>query len=115
MIVIVILSEAKSLGRTESFRKLRVTTVVFLTLFLSFLLSACAGTPQPPDWVTGTRAAAYSDVQFLIGVGQADARPAAEERAYAAISRIFNAEVTGQSQNWDAYLSLVKKGDVQTH
>jgi len=114
MNVIVILSEAKNLGRTETLRKLRVTTLVFLTLFLSFLLSACAGTPQPPDWVTGTRAAAYSDVQFLIGVGQADARPAAEERAYAAISRIFKAEVTGQSQDWESYLSLEKKGDVQT-
>lgn len=82
-------------------------------VILAFLLSACAGTPQAPDWVTGTKAAAYPDKQFLIGVGQADSRPAAEERAYAAVSRIFKAEVTSQSQDWESYLSLEKKGDVQ--
>src|SRR5437899_1450093 len=87
---------------------------LIFVIVLAFSLSSCAGTPQPPDWVTGTRATAYSDAQFLIGVGQADARPVAEERAYAAISRIFKAEVTGQSQDWESYLSLEKKGDIQT-
>lgn len=82
-------------------------------LIFGFLLSACAGTPKPPDWVTGVKAAGYSDEQFLIGVGQADSRPVAEERAYAAVSRIFKAEVTSQSQDWESYLSLEKKGDVQ--
>ena len=106
------------MGSESSFLS-RLQRLVFLgrwtlTPFCLLLLSSCAGTPQPPDWVTGTRAAAYSDAQFLIGVGQADARPAAEERAYAAISRIFKAEVTGQSLDWESYLSLEKKGDVQT-
>ena len=82
-------------------------------LIFAFLLSACAGTPKPPDWVIGTKAAGYPDEQFLIGVGQADSRSAAEERAYAAVSRIFTAEVTSQSQDWESYLSLEKKGDVQ--
>lgn len=113
MNVNVILSEAKNLGRTETLRKLRVTTFVFLTLFISLLFTGCAGTPKPPDWVTGATAAGYPDGQFLIGVGQADSRPVAEERAYAAVSRIFNAEVTSQSQDWESYLSLEKKGDVQ--
>jgi hypothetical protein len=86
-----------------------------LSPFLIFacLLSACAGTPRPPDWVTGTKAAAYPDEQFLVGTGQADSRPVAEERAYAAVSRIFKAEVSSQSQDWESYLSLEKKGDVQ--
>jgi len=88
--------------------KLTLTPLCFL------LLSACAGAPKPPDWVTGTKAAAYPDEQFLIGVGQADSRPEAEERAYAAVSRIFRAEVTSQSQDWESYLTLEKKGDVQT-
>ncbi|TLY24995.1 MAG: hypothetical protein E6K64_05180 [Nitrospirae bacterium] len=82
-------------------------------LIFAFLLSACAGTPKPPDWVIGTKAAGYPDEQFLIGIGQADSRSAAEERAYAAVSRIFTAEVTSQSQDWESYLSLEKKGDVQ--
>src|SRR5438105_5127943 len=82
-------------------------------LIFAFLLSACAGTPKPPDWFIGTKAAGYPDEQFLIGIGQADSRSAAEERAYAAVSRIFTAEVTSQSQDWESYLSLEKKGDVQ--
>ena len=113
MNVNVILSEAKNLGRTETLRKLRVTTVIFLALFLSLPFTGCAGTPKPPDWVIGVKTAGYPDEQFLIGVGQADSRPVAEERAYAAVSRIFKAEVISQSQDWESYLSLEKKGDVQ--
>ncbi len=113
MNVNVILSEAKNLGRTETLLKLRVTTVIFLALFLSLLFTGCAGTPKPPDWVTGLKTAGYPDEQFLIGIGQADSRPVAEERAYAAVSRIFKAEVISQSQDWESYLSLEKKGDVQ--
>jgi hypothetical protein len=80
---------------------------------LLFVLSACAATPKPPDWVTGAKAAAYPDELFLIGAGQADSRPVAEARAYAAVSRIFKAEVSSLSQDWESYLSLEKKGNVQ--
>jgi len=82
-------------------------------LIFAFLLTGCAGTPKPPDWVTGLKTAGYPDERFLIGIGQADSRPVAEERAYAAVSRIFKAEVISQSQDWESYLSLEKKGDVQ--
>ncbi len=81
---------------------------------LLFVLAACAGTPKTPDWVTGAKAAAYPEDQYLIGVGQADSRPVAEERAYAAVSRIFKAEVTSQAKDWETYLSLERKGNVQT-
>lgn len=80
---------------------------------LAVLLTACAGTPKAPDWVEGTKAALYPDDQFLIGVGQSDARPVAEERAYAAVSRIFKAEVTSQAKDWESYLTLEKKGSMQ--
>ena len=86
-----------------------------LTPFLLFLvLAACATSPKVPDWVEGTKAAAYPDEQFLIGVGQADSKPVAEERAYAAVSRIFKAEVTSQAKDWETYLTLEKRGNVQT-
>lgn len=78
-----------------------------------FFLTACAGIAKAPDWVAGTKAAAYPDDQYLIGVGQASSRPAAEERAYAAVSRIFKAEVTSQAKDWESYLSLERKGRVQ--
>ncbi len=84
-----------------------------LLLFLPLPFTGCAGTAKPPDWVIGVKTVGYPDEQFLIGVGQADSRPVAEERAYAAVSRIFKAEVISQSQDWESYLSLEKKGDVQ--
>ena len=83
-------------------------------LILALLIAACVGTPKAPDWVEGTKAATYPDDQFLIGVGQADAKPAAEERAYAAVSRIFKAEVSSQAKDWESYLTLEKRGNVQT-
>jgi len=82
--------------------------------FILFFLAACASTPAAPDWVAGTKAAAYPDEQFLIGVGQADSKPVAEERAYAAVSRIFKAEVTSQAKDWESYLTLEKRGNVRT-
>ena len=88
-------------------------TMPILVLSLVWVLSACAGTPKAPDWVTGTKAAAYPDDQYLIGVGQAESRSVAEERAYAAISRIFKAEVSSQAKDWESYLSLESRGKVQ--
>lgn len=87
-----------------------------LTAFLivTLLVPACAGSPKTPDWITGTKAAAYPEDRYLIGVGQGSSRPVAEDRAYAAISRIFKAEVTSQAKDWESYLNLEKKGNVQT-
>ena len=88
-------------------------TVRRLALAMILLLAACAGAPMAPDWVEGTKAAAYPENQFLIGVGQAGSRPEAEERAYAAVSRIFKAEVNSQAKDWESYLTLERKGNVQ--
>lgn len=86
----------------------------FLAVAIGLLLASCADTPATPDWVRGTKAAAYPENQFLIGVGQAGSRPAAEERAYAAVSRIFKAEVTSQAKDWESYLMFERKGNAQT-
>jgi len=83
------------------------------SLSLLFILAACASSPKMPDWVEGTKAAAYPDDRYLIGVGQAGSRSVAEERAYAAVSRIFKAEVMSQAKDWESYLSLERKGSVQ--
>jgi hypothetical protein len=89
------------------------TKAIPVVLCLVFFLTACAGASKAPDWVSGTKAATYPDDQYLIGVGQASSRPVAEERAYAAVSRIFKAEVTSQAKDWESYLSLERKGKVQ--
>ena len=75
-----------------------------------FLLAACAGSSKAPDWVNGPKAAVYPDAQYMIGVGQGDSRAVAEQRAYAAVSRIFKADITSQSRDWETYLNLERRG-----
>ncbi len=81
---------------------------------LYLLLAACAGSSHAPDWVIGATASAYPDHQFLIGVGQGESRASAEQRAYAALARIFKADVTSETKDWESYLSLERKGSNRT-
>jgi len=88
--------------------------MMVLAVIFFLVLSACAASPAIPDWVTGTKASAYPDGQFLVGVGQAESRSVAEERAYAAMARIFKADVSSRAKDWESYLTLEKRGHVQT-
>lgn len=58
---------------------------------------------QKPDWIEGA-SRKYPDSQYLIGVGSGDTRQAAEDSAYAAISRIFHAEIGQMTQEWEKFL-----------
>jgi hypothetical protein len=49
-----------------------------------------------------------------MGVGQADSKPAATEQAYAAVARVFKAEVTAQSKDWESFLVMEQRGHVDT-
>ena len=88
---------------------IRLGICVFL-----LILAACAGSSKPPDWVTGTKVAAYPDDQFLIGVGQGDSRAVAEDRAYAALARVFKVDIISESKDVETYSNLEHKGAVQT-
>jgi hypothetical protein len=74
-------------------------------------LSGCAwfGGQSKPDWIDGV-SADYPSGQYLVGVGQAESRPAAEDRAYAAVARIFKAEVSAQAKDWESYLVIEQRG-----
>ena len=74
-------------------------------------LSGCAwfGGQAKPDWIDGV-SAAYPSGQYLVGVGQAESRAAAEDRAYAAVARIFKAEVSAQAKDWESYLVIEQRG-----
>jgi hypothetical protein len=54
--------------------------------------------------------AAYPSGQYLVGVGQAESRTAAEDRAYGAVARIFKAEVSAQAKDWESYLLIEQRG-----
>ena len=115
MMSTVILSTAKNLSTwiSKPLRPAQGATLLKV-LALSVLFSACASTPKTPDWVTGSKAAAYPDEQYMIGVGQGETRAVAEERAYAALARIFKVDITSQSKDWESYFNLERKGASQT-
>jgi hypothetical protein len=64
---------------------------------------------EKPGWVDG-RSAEYPSAQYLTGVGQADTRSNAEDQAYAAVARIFKAEVAAQAKDWESYLVVENHG-----
>lgn len=75
----------------------------------------CAWTGQggTPEWVNGTSREFPAD-QYLVGVGQADSRAAAEQRAYAAVAKVFKAQVTAQARDWEKFLLFEKRGSSST-
>lgn len=89
-------------------RSVRRIGVVLMALIA---LSGCAwfGGQSKPDWIDGV-SADYPSGQYLVGVGQAESRAAAEDRAYAAVARIFKAEVSAQAKDWESYLVIEQRG-----
>ncbi len=80
-----------------------------LTVFFALVLTGCATAPtapseRAPDWVQGA-SAVYPPARFLTGVGFGDVRAAAENRAYAAIARVFEIEVQQRAHDWESYLA----------
>jgi hypothetical protein len=69
----------------------------------------CSFGQTKPAWIDGV-SPDYPSGQYLTGVGQADNRAAAEDRAYAALARIFKAEVSAQSKDWESYLVVEQRG-----
>ncbi len=79
------------------------------------LVSACTGFGgrSAPSWIDGVSREHPAD-QYLIGVGQADSLPAATERAYGAVAKIFKAEVTSQSRDWESFLLQEARGQTRS-
>jgi hypothetical protein len=90
---------------------LRFVRRIVAVLTALVALSGCAwfGGQSKPDWIDGV-SDAYPSGQYLIGVGQAESRAAAEDRAYAAVARIFKAEVSAQAKDWESYLVIEQRG-----
>ncbi len=75
------------------------------------VLVGCSGWggPSKPSWIDGV-SSEYPSTQYLTGVGQGDNRAVAEDQAYAALARIFKAEVSAQSKDWESYLVVEQRG-----
>lgn len=81
------------------------TRVILFTM----LLVGCSWGQTKPAWIDGV-SPDYPSVQYLTGVGQGDNRAVAEDQAYAALARIFRAEVSAQSKDWESYLLVEQRG-----
>ena len=85
-------------------------TLSFSALPGLFLLSMILSSPvacwalKMPSWVEDP-GRDYADSRYLTGVGSGDSRQAAEDSAYAALSRIFRAEIR---QWWCAEIAGVE-------
>ncbi len=93
----------------------RRTAVLIAAMLAIGLLGGCAWGRGggPPSWIEGV-SQTYPPDQYLTGVGQAESQPAAAERAYAAVAKIFKTEVSAQSRDWESFLLLEKRGGTQT-
>jgi hypothetical protein len=89
------------------------TVLLIVLVALNGMLSGCAGHRAQPAWVNG-HSTEYPADQYLLGVGQADSRPAAEERAYGAVARIFTARVEAESKDWESFLLSEARGQAST-
>jgi hypothetical protein len=79
--------------------------------FLALFASGCAwfGGNAKPGWIDDADAE-YPPAQYLLGVGQAGDRNGAADQAYAAVARVFKAEVTAQAKDWESYLVIESRG-----
>lgn len=77
--------------------------------------SGCSwfGGNSKPGWVDGT-STSFSSAQYLLGTGQAASKNVAADQAYAAVARIFKAEVAAQAKDWESYLLVENRGATNT-
>jgi hypothetical protein len=80
---------------------------------MSWTSCAWIGGQGRPGWIDGADAD-YPPALYLIGVGQADSRNSAADQAYAAIARIFKAEVDARAKDWESYLVIEHRGSTNT-
>lgn len=72
-------------------------------IVLAVMMSSCAHSGSAaPDWIFG-QSDAYPSDRYLLGIGEGSTRAVAEERAYAAVAKIFRATVQAQSTDVESY------------
>lgn len=79
---------------------------------VSFFGCSLMGGTTRPSWTDGV-SPDYPAEQYLTGVGQGENRTVAEDNAYAALARIFKAQVSAQSKDWESYLLVERRGKTE--
>ena len=83
-----------------------------LCLYVGVMVPGCA-TNSPPAWTIG-ESEEFPSKQYLVGVGEGESRTVAEERAYAAVARIFEANIEAQARDSETYSIEEKNGTANT-
>jgi hypothetical protein len=96
-------------GGTAMLKSRILIALIVLATGISPAGCAWFGSHEQPAWVEGN-SKDYPADQYLLGVGQADSRPSAEERAYGAVSRIFTARVEAEARDWESFLVSEARG-----
>lgn len=80
----------------------------------SLVLSGCGwwGGSSESDWMKRA-STTFPSAQYLVGHGEGESRTVAAERAYAAVAKIFRAEINSQAKEWESYLLIENKGRSQ--
>ncbi len=94
----------------------RPTPIVsLLALVCAFMTPGCGwfGKSTPPAWIDGASKNFPAD-QYLVGVGRADDAATAAEHAYAAVAKIFKAEVSAQSRDWESFLLVENRAGAKS-
>jgi hypothetical protein len=81
---------------------LRLVLILSLSSIAQVVVEPQAFSSGKPDWVEG-KSKDYPEEAFLTGVGYGEDRKSAEDAAYAAVSRIFQAEIDSVSRDWEKY------------
>lgn len=83
-------------------------TVASIGFMLSSACSGMSGQTQP-TWVEDV-SSEYPPAQYLTGLGEGQTQSVADDQAYAAVARIFSAQVSSQSKDWESYLVVEQRG-----
>ena len=89
----------------------RCTRLIGLPCLTLALVAGCVGVQrlEKPPWVDGA-SERFPSSRYLVGLGQDVSQPAATEKAYAAVARIFKAEIRAQARDWESYMLLEGRG-----
>ena len=87
--------------------------IVLVGLYLGMSGCAIFSSVDRPSWVMGSNEQ-YPSTRYLVGVGHGESRSVAEERAYAAVAKIFSAHVQSRVQDAEAFRLVEKDGSTHT-
>lgn len=94
-------------------QRIRVLILFLLTCVIGLSFNIPAFSASKPDWIEG-KSRKYPEDLYMIGVGFGDTRKAAEDAAYAALSRIFQADIQSKTSEWEKYVQTDVKGKSQS-